>query len=103
MSRRRFVVALHELDRAYGGPEEGGWHFDTNVPSTEPEHRRFLRVFRSKAKASRYRDRLWDQARKASEGTRDVGSAIYAGGQYGAVMQRGEQPQPYPLRRPRYE
>ena len=25
----RYIIALYEIDRAYGGPEEGGWHFDT--------------------------------------------------------------------------
>jgi len=40
MSRRRFVVAIHEIDRCYGGPEEGGWYYDAHAPSTAPEHRR---------------------------------------------------------------
>ncbi len=101
--RRRFVVALHELDRCYGGPEEGGWYYDSHAPSTEPEHRRLVRVFRSNAKAVRYRNRLTERAIQASKGARSLGSVLYSGGQFGAVLQRGEQPQPYPLRRPRYE
>lgn len=103
MSRRRFVVALHELDRCYGGPEEGGWYYDAHAPSTLPEHRRLTRRFRSKAKATRYRNRLTEQAIKASQGARSLGSVLYSGGQFAAVLQRGEQPQRYPLRRPRYE
>lgn len=25
----RYIVALYRIDRAYGGPEEGGWWYDT--------------------------------------------------------------------------
>ena len=25
----RFIIALYEIDRAYGGPEEGAWWYDT--------------------------------------------------------------------------
>ena len=25
----KYVVAFYAVDRAYGGPEEGGWWFDT--------------------------------------------------------------------------
>ena len=25
----RYIIALYEIDRAYGGGEEGGWWFDT--------------------------------------------------------------------------
>lgn len=100
MSRRRFVVALHELDRCIGGREEGGWYFDAGQPSREASHRRFVRVFRSKAKAVRYRDRLCEVARKASAGARSLGSVLYRGGQYAAVLQRGTQPQSWPQRTP---
>lgn len=30
-----YTVALAYHDRAYGGPEEGGWYFDTYTPATE--------------------------------------------------------------------
>ena len=26
--RTRYVVAFYEIDRRYGGPEEGGWWYD---------------------------------------------------------------------------
>ncbi len=41
----RFIVALYEVDRAYGGPEEGGWFYDTGA-LTRP-----LRVCRTEAAA----------------------------------------------------
>lgn len=103
MSRRRFVVALHELDQVYGGPQEGGWYYDAGKPASESAHRRFTRVFRSEAKARRYLDRLRPVAAAASKGARPVWSAAYSGGQYGAILQRGEQPRPWPHRVPRWE
>ncbi len=43
MTRRtRFVVALCEMGRAYGGPDEGGWWYETG------ELRRVLTVCRSR-------------------------------------------------------
>ncbi len=101
--RRRFVVALHELDRCFGGREEGGWWYDAGRPSIEPSHQRLVRVFRSNAKAKRYRDSLIAVAKSASAGARSLGSVLYSGGQFAPVMQRGEQPQPWPQRTPRWE
>lgn len=101
--RRRFVVAFHQLDRCYGGREEGGWWFDAGQPAQEPELRRRTRVFRSRAKASRYRTRLLEVSRKASQGARSLGSVLYRGGQYGVIVQEGEQARPWPLHSPQYE
>lgn len=101
--RRRFVVALHEIDRSFGGREEGGWYYDHGQPSNDTSHQKLVRVFRSKAKAMRYRDHLKATARLASAGARSLGSVLYRGGQFAAVMQSGEQPQPWPQRTPRWD
>jgi len=99
---RRFVVALHELDRTYGGPEEGGWWFDCGIPARE--HARYCRVFRSRAKAIRYACRLQDGvvARLNAKAPRDIGESNYDGGIFGAFVQKGEQPRHWPRFRPRY-
>lgn len=103
MRRRRFVVSIHELDRCFGGREEGGWWFDAGTPARDPALRRHTRVFRSSAKASRYCGRLEGVASRASLGARSLGSVLYAGGQYRPVIQKGEQPRPWPERTPRWE
>ena len=76
--RIRHVVALYEIDRAYGGPEEGGWWYDCG------ELARVLRVVPSAdaaydlaARANRLMDRL-------QRGRRDVGSMACTGGRYAA-------------------
>jgi hypothetical protein len=28
----KFYVNVYSIDRCYGGPEEGGWHYDTGSP-----------------------------------------------------------------------
>ena len=43
---RTVIVALVHKDRAFGGPEEGGWYYDTFTPSEDPEHLQHMRVFR---------------------------------------------------------
>ena len=66
--RTRHVVAFYEIDRAWGGPEEGGWWYDCGelarvlkvVPSADAAHD-------LAARANRLMDRL-------QRGRRDVGS-----------------------------
>lgn len=103
VSRRRFVVAIHEVDRCFGGQEEGGWWFDVGWPAKGSALSRHTRIFRSLAKARRYAERLGTEAAKASTGARSLSSVIYDGGQYRPVIQNGEQPRPWPGRKPRWE
>jgi len=37
-----YTVAVYICDRAYGGPEEGGWWYDCGVPS---EGQYYAKVF----------------------------------------------------------
>lgn len=91
----RYVVSIHELGQAYGGPEEGGWWWDCGYPARESSLRRWTRVFRSRAKAIRYARRLNEGVvREASRGARPLTSVLYAGGQYAAVFQTGTSPRP---------
>jgi hypothetical protein len=100
--RRRFVVALHEVDRAYGGPEEGGWYYDTTEPSRE--FAGYTRTFKSSTKAWRYCNRLNTTiAARNNAGMREVWSVLYHGGRVTAMVQKGEQPRHTPTHRPYYE
>jgi hypothetical protein len=58
--KRRFVVALQEVEQGYGGPEEGGWHYhyDFGSPYEETWAKKLTRVFKSEAKAYRYCSKL---------------------------------------------
>jgi hypothetical protein len=92
----RFIVALYEVDRAFGGPEEGGWWYDTG------ELRRPLALAPTNeaavaiaARANRLLDRL--QRHK-----RPVDSAAYEGGRHRAHVFTTTAPPAYPAERPRY-
>jgi DNA-directed RNA polymerase subunit RPC12/RpoP len=50
-------VAVYAVDRAYGGPEEGGWWYDCGDLS---EHA-MIRVFDDIAEARAYMELLWSE------------------------------------------
>lgn len=89
--------AVWELDRAYGGPEEGGWWYDTRVlihserisPNSAPEDIEKLR----EALATEYSDPY----------ARPVGSVLYAGGQIGVSLESVPPADFEPRERPCYE
>ena len=96
-NRTRYVIALYEIDRAYGGPEEGGWWYDTG------ELRRLLKVVRTEhgaetvaARANRLLDRL-------QRHRRSVSSMAYAGGRHAACVFEETAPRHFPETRPHYE
>jgi hypothetical protein len=83
-------VNVYELDRAYGGPEEGGWYFDAGqlilsrqVPVTAAESVRTALQERYPSTGKRY-------------------SVIYAGGDYSVCLE--DHPgADYPEHTPHYE
>ncbi len=97
--RTTYVVAAYEIDRAYGGPEEGGWWFDTG------ELIRVLRVFKNDEKAYAFCRRANGKLAYIEErnGTRSVDSVIYDGGRISVQVFEGTAPESYPAERPFYE
>jgi len=95
-----WTVAVCLCDRAYGGPEEGGWWYDTGEPSDK--HAEFTRGFKRAFDAFRYARRLNEQyAEKWNEGRRDINSVL-SEGQFFAEVFDG-QPASWPKTRPVYE
>lgn len=93
----RFIVAFYEVDRAYGGPEEGGWWYDTGTLS------RPLRVCPTEEAAlvlAKRANRLLERLQKH---VRDVGSILYEGGRFAAIVCEQTAPASIPAVRPRYE
>lgn len=92
-----FLLAFYELDRAYGGPEEGEWWYNTG---------RLVRVFRvfknedMAYAAARRANRLLDHLQRHH---RPVGSIIYNGGRHTVDVHVDFAPATYPEERPRYE
>ena len=95
--RTRHVVGLVEIDRTWGGPEEGGWWYDCGalarvfrvVPTAEA-------AYALAARANRLMTRL-------QRGRRDVGSVIYSGGRYSACVFEDTAPRAFPEIPPHYE
>jgi hypothetical protein len=92
-----FVVAFYEIDRAYGGPEEGGWWFDCGD---------LVRVFA----VCKSEDRAYEIARRANDllqvlqrCKRSVGSVLYSGGRHTAMVFENTAPAAFPPGRPHYE
>jgi hypothetical protein len=86
-------VNVYLVDRAYGGPEEGGWWYDTGE---------LLRVFPVERK---YADALRDEIAKrdefSNEGRRPI-SSVASTGQY-RVTVSDEPGESYPTTTPHYE
>jgi hypothetical protein len=96
-SMGHFVLALYEVDRAYGGPEEGGWYYDCG------ELRRPLRVFANESAAYAAARRCNEWLRVLQRDCRSVGSVLYRGGRYAAQVFERIAPEHYPVQRPHYE
>lgn len=97
-----FSVAIYEVDRAYGGPEEGGWWFDTG----EIVQRCRIRQFRDEEEAfacCRRINRLLHHLRETHPQPYGLSSVCYSGGHYAAEVHEGLPPARYPEERPFYE
>jgi len=94
-----YSVSIHMIDRAYGGPEEGGWWFDYGEPDDGFwEH---TRLFGSYEEASEYGNNLNDMIKELNKGRPDVGSVL-SEGRYDWIIQYGY-PYAWPKQRPHYE
>jgi len=87
------TVSIFFVDRAYGGPEEGGWWYDCGEPSDE--HCKYTRGFETETEALNYSAELLPVCDELNEGGR------YSVGQYRPIISDGN-PKPFPNQRPFY-
>ena len=92
-----FVVAFYELDRDYGGPEEGGWYFTTGSLV------RVFKVARTKERATALAARADRLLNYLQRNKRSLGSALYIGGRHTAMAYARTAPEQFPQQRPHYE
>jgi len=92
-----FIVAVYLIDRAYGGPEEGGWYYEAG------ELVRQVRLFKNEEAAMDYSRRLnkWLQ-RTLNKGRRPI-SSVLSEGCYCALVYGDYAPKYYPEETPHYE
>ena len=93
----KYVVAFYAVDRAYGGPEEGSWWYDTG------ELVRLHRVCLTEAAASRLAVRANRLLDLLQPGQRRLDPVLYAGGRYRACVFEHAVPPRFPQALPRYE
>ena len=95
-----WVVAAYEVDRRYGGPEEGGWWYNDAALI------RTLRVFKREDTAYNYCRRLNEKLSSKiwgpNQGRRDLYSVI-GDPQIQAEVFADIAPKRYPENRPHYE
>lgn len=91
-----WVVCLFLVDRAYGGPEEGGWYYDTGTPVVT-EH---MRAFANRDEARAYRRSLDPVVKDMNEGRYPI-SSVLSEGRYAFELCEGL-PEAYPSERPYY-
>jgi hypothetical protein len=93
----RSIVAFYEVDRTYGGPEEGGWWYDSG---------RFVRAIgfyltdAAAIGAAQRANRLLERLQRHRRG---VDSVLYAGVRYRAFSFTGLPPERFPADSPRYD
>lgn len=103
-----YTVAIFMVDRSYGGPEEGGWWYDTGHPldyiphGTNPHD--LITVFGrdSKKEACAWRATLQAQLDATINQGRRETSSVLSEGRFSAELCIGW-PKPFPSERPHYE
>ena len=98
--RHQWIVAVYDCALGYGGPEEGGWWFDTGSLT------RIVRVFASEDRAYQYCRKLNTRLRcrtwGPNEGKRDK-SSVLSDGFFEACVYMDHAPKGFPDVRPHYE
>jgi hypothetical protein len=109
-----YTVALAYADRAYGGPEEGGWYYDTYVPAEErialvledtwDMPRTFPGTDEGLESACRWAELLagWIKETGINKGKARPSSVLSRGDWLDAIVFDGH-PCPLPKEKPRYE
>jgi hypothetical protein len=105
-----WTVAIYMTDRAYGGPEEGGWYYTkgerVDLPMDSIAATDLLSVFsngNAEEEACAHCRVLNDRLNAtANVGRREIGSVL-SRGRYAAGVFPGHPPQHFPERRPHYE
>ena len=92
-------VSIHLVDKAYGGPEEGGWWYEYGSP--DEDYRQFTRFFNTKKEAYEYAQTL-DAIISNLNKNRPSISSMSSIGRY-CWMVQDDLPHEWPKEIPHYE
>lgn len=102
-----WTVCIVMHDRVYGGPEEGGWYYDTY----DPFHHDVLELMKenelgiftySKFQMQKARDHMWEIVDRINKKERRDVNSVLSNGEYSVEVYEGY-PKFIPEERPRYE
>lgn len=103
---RFWTVAVYLVDRAYGGPEEGGWYYDCGERQDTidgVDHTVLLQVAFDEETAYRYAEMAQEKLDQTVNVGRPPISSVLSDGRYHAEVHRGYPPKHYPEETPHYE
>lgn len=95
-----YTVAVYLCDREFGGPEEGGWYYDSGRLSVD--HWFATKVFPTRAEANVYRDQLQIDLDTGDNAGRPKTSSVLSIGRFMAEVYDSIPPAHYPATRPFY-
>jgi hypothetical protein len=96
---RFYSVAIYLVDKAWGGPEEGGWWYTFGIPSIE--HVEQTRLFQKLEEAQEYQKTLGLLTSSLNSTRRSINSVL-SEGEFQACLFPGN-PEVFPKVRPHYE
>ena len=97
-----YWVTKYEVEQQYGGPEEGGWWYDSGVPVEDWEPMPFYSEEAAYAKCRELNEQEYERQEK--EERYDYTSVLsYRSTHYSYNVDETPDPQPYPKTRPHYE
>lgn len=91
------ILAIYEVDRAWGGAEEGGWWYDCGQLA------RIIAVIHDKERARAICTRANRLLHHLQRCKRPVGSITYVGGRHTVLAFEDIAPKFFPEQRPHYE
>ena len=92
----KFVVAFYRIDRAFGGPEEGSWFYDTGALE------RLYRVYPHEAAARHAANRANRLLARIQQHRLPVSSVAYDQSRFQALAFERVPPEHYPQTLPTY-
>jgi len=75
MKSRRYSVTVYLVNMAYGGPEDGGWWYDTGHPSQD--HENLLKRFHNRKQAAKYAAKLREILREENAKRPDYTCGVF--------------------------
>ena len=102
-----WMVCIVMHDRVYGGPEEGGWYYDTydpfDIAALELMKEHELGIFTySKSEMQIARDNMWEIVDRINKQERRNPNSVFSIGEYSVEVYEGY-PKYIPEERPTYE